>query len=344
MLEKVRLGKTGFEVARVAMGCIPIQRLSKDDAVKLLRRAHDGGVNFYDTANMYTNSEEKIGAAFPGAMRQQVIIASKTMSDTYDQAMNHIDTSLRRLGTDYVDLFQWHNPEKLDTFLFDRGPYQAMQDARKAGKIRAIGISQHHYDRAQLAIESGAFDTLQYPLSLLSSPQEIDMTFKCQERGMGVIAMKAMCGGMLPDGRLPFIFLNQYRHIVPIWGLEKESELDQFIRLAAEAEPFDESMRTEIEKLRAELGNNYCRGCGYCLPCPVNIPIPILMRIDCFIKRNPAGSQFNPARLEEVSRIDNCINCGACVSRCPYDLDVPNQLKRQRDSFRQMYTEYQKQG
>ncbi|MDR1520237.1 MAG: 4Fe-4S dicluster domain-containing protein, partial [Planctomycetota bacterium] len=220
------------------------------------------------------------------------------------------------------------------------GVYPALLEAKKAGKIRFIGITNHHLGRARQAIESGAFDTLQFPLSVLSSQEEIDMTFRCRDLDIGVIAMKAMCGGLLPDGRLPFAFLGQYPHIVPIWGLEKEEELRQFISLAGNPEPFTPAMRAEIEKLRLELGDEFCRGCGYCLPCPAGIDLPIMMRIAFFVKRNVPGSQFNAGRLRQVARIDACVNCRKCVGRCPYHLEAPRILKKQRDEFNRLRREF----
>ena len=340
MLEKVGLGRTGLMVSRVAMGCIPIQRLSRDEAVALLHRARDRGVNFYDTAHVYTDSEEKIGAAFPGARRHDVIIASKAMSDSYEKTMEQLEESLRRLKTDYIDLYQWHNPERLDGFRDGRGPYQAMLDAKKSGKIRHIGISNHNLGRANAIIDSGAFETLQFPLSVLSSAEELAMAQRCADSGMGVIAMKAMCGGLLSDGRLPFVFLNQYPHIVPIWGIEKAEELDQFLELSRHPEPFTPAMRAEIEALRDEYGDNYCRGCGYCLPCPAGIHVPIMMRIVLFVKRNRPGSQFTEKRLEEVGRIAECTGCRSCVEHCPYHLDAPEIMRGQRQEFLRLYEEY----
>lgn len=343
MLAKVRLGRTGLMVSRVSMGCIPIQRLSHEDAAALLRRAFDAGVNFFDTAHVYTDSEEKIGAAFAGIPRSDYVIATKTMSDSYEKTMSQLEESLRRLRTDYIDLYQWHNPETFDgkSFLEGRGPYQAMLDAQKAGKVRFLGITNHHIARAHVAIDCGAFDTLQFPLSALSSPEEIAMTRKCAEKDIGVIAMKAMCGGLLDDGRLPFAFLNQYPHIVPIWGLEKTEELDQFIALARNPEPFTEEMQAAIEKLRAEYGDSYCRGCGYCLPCPAGISLPIMMRITLFIKRNAPGSQFTPSRIAEVERIAKCVECRACIKRCPYHLNAPAILKKQKEGYDRLRREYE---
>lgn len=339
-MEKIRLGRTDLMVSRVAMGCIPIQRLSRDDAAALVRKAYDSGVNFFDTAHVYTDSEEKLGHAFAGGLREKVIIASKAMADSYEQTMEQLEKSLRRLKTDYLDLYQWHNPADIKDFQNRRGPYQAMLDAQKAGKVRHIGITNHHLERAYQAIRSGAFATLQFPMSVLSSENEIELTRECERLDVGFIAMKAMCGGLLADGRLPFIFLRQYPNIVPIWGIEREAELEQFIELERNPEPFREEMREEIERLRAELGDEFCRGCGYCLPCPSKIDLPILMRITFFVRRNADGSQFGENRVKAVDNIDSCINCRACVSRCPYHLEVPTILKKQQAGYRKMREEY----
>ncbi len=207
-MDTTTLGRTGLVVSRIAMGCIPIQRLSKDDAVALLRKAFDNGVTFYDTAHVYTDSEEKIGEAFAGGIREKIILATKAMGKTYEETVKQLDLSLRRLKTDYIDLYQRHNPENVAPD--GDGPYQAMLDAKKAGKIRFIGLTNHSLSTAREAIRGGWYDTLQYPFSVLSSADELAMTCECRDAGMGFIAMKAMCGGLLDDGAAPFAFLNQY--------------------------------------------------------------------------------------------------------------------------------------
>lgn len=320
MIEQVRLGKTNLMVSRVSMGCIPIQRRTMQDAVELLRHAYDSGVNFYDTAHVYSDSEEKIGAAFSGGLRDKVIIATKAMSTTYQQTTEQLETSLRRLKTDYIDLYQWHNPSSLEDFQRADGPYQAMLDAQKAGKIRHIGITNHHLGRAYQAIESGAFATMQYPLSPLSTREELEMAAVCRDNDMGVIAMKGMCGGLLTDGRLPFAFLSQFPHIVPIWGVERKEELDQFLELSQNPQPFTPAMQAEVDALKAEFGDEFCRGCGYCLPCPVGIPINMANRMTQLIQRSPSAPYFTDEWRALMDKIEDCTRCGACEKKCPYDL------------------------
>lgn len=342
MLGTIRLGRTELLATRVAMGCIPIQRLAMDDAVRLIHKAYEAGVNFFDTAHVYTDSEEKLGKAFADGYRQNVILASKTMSEDYQTAMAQIDLSLERLKTDFIDIYQWHNPINIDHMDDETSPYRALVDAKEAGKIRFIGITSHHLGRARQAAETGMFDTMQFPMSVLSSREEIALAELCKRLDVGFIAMKAMCGGLLADGRLPFVFLNQFDNVVPIWGLEKAEELDQFLHLAANPEPFTEEMRREADRLRREYGDDFCRGCGYCLPCPAGINLPIMMRIVTLTKRTGLGSQFTPERLAEAERIDSCTECRQCVKRCPYHLDCPDVLKKQRQGFYELYEAYKR--
>nr|WP_122012018.1 aldo/keto reductase [Maliibacterium massiliense] len=340
MLEKVPLGSTGMQVTRVSFGCLPLQRITKEEAVTLLRRAYDAGVNFYDTAHVYTDSQSKIAAAFDSGMRKNIYIASKTMSTTYEQAMAQIDNSLTQLGTDYIDLYQWHNPASIDHLDDPASPYMALVDAKRQGKILHIGLTNHNYDRARAAIASGAFETLQYPFSMLSSAREIDLAQEAADHGMGFIAMKGMCGGLLEDGRVPFAFMHQYPHVVPIWGMQRVSELEQFLQLAENPPAFDDDMRAQIKAIQAELGDSFCRGCGYCLPCPAQIQLPIAMRMSCFLKRNALDKYLDEEHYAQMQRIEDCQHCNACAKRCPYHLDPPTRLAEEWTLYQRAYADY----
>lgn len=340
-MNKVTLGRTGICVNEVAMGCLPIQRISKEDAVRLLRRAYDGGVQFFDTAHVYTDSEEKIGAAFDASMRKNIIIASKAQCNDYKSAMAQIDQSLRSMHTDYIDIYQWHNPSSIDGAENDPDSvYSALVEAKRQGKIRFIGITNHHLGRAQAAVKSGLYDTVQYPFSMLSTQEEVELTKLCRDNNVGFLAMKAMCGGLLEDGRAPFAFMHTLPHVLPLWGVQRETEIDQFLALAKEPPAFDEQMQREVVRIREENGNEFCRGCGYCMPCPQGINLPIVMRIEFFVKRNRPEKYLGQEYRAMVEKVDACIRCGACKSRCPYELDVPNRIVDQKDAYMELYRQF----
>ena len=340
-MRKVRLGRTGIEVNEVAMGCLPIQRVSKDEAVKILHRAYDGGVELFDTAHVYTDSEEKMGAAFTPSMRKNIIITTKAQCMDYKTAMQQLDLSLQRLGTDYIDIYQWHNPSKIDDALENEDSvYHAMLDAKAQGKIRFIGITNHHLGRATEAAKSGLYDTVQYPFSMLSSEDEVELTRLCKEQDVGFLAMKAMCGGLLEDGTAPFAFMHQFDNVLPLWGVQKVEEMDQFLSLAADPSAFDEEMQKQVELIRAENGNEFCRGCGYCMPCPMGINLPIMMRIEFFIKRNRPEKYLAEPYYSQVQQIDTCIKCGKCMSKCPYQLNIPERIVDQKEAFMELHRQF----
>ncbi len=340
-MNKVTLGRTGITVNEVAMGCLPIQRVTKDEAVRILRRAYDGGVQFFDTAHVYTDSEEKMGAAFDSAMRKNIIIASKTMSTDYDTTMKQIDQSLRMLHTDYIDIYQWHNPSNPEGAENDENsPYAALVEAKRQGKIRFIGITNHHLGRATAAVESGLYDTVQYPFSMLSSEEEVALTRLCKEKNVGFLAMKAMCGGLLEDGRAPFAYMHRLGNVLPLWGVQRISEIEQFLSLAENPPAFDADMAAQVEQIRAENGNEFCRGCGYCMPCPKGINLPTVMRIEFFVKRNRPEKYLGEEYREMVDRVDECVKCGRCKAHCPYHLDIPARIVDQKEAYMELYRQF----
>ena len=340
-MKKVRLGRTGIEVNEVAMGCLPIQRVSKEEAVRILHTAYDGGVQLFDTAHVYTDSEEKIGAAFTPSMRQKIILTSKAMATDYLTAMDQIDQSLQRMHTDYIDVYQWHNPKSITGAAEDpKSVYSALKDAQKQGKIRFIGVTNHHLGRAKEAAMSGDYDTVQYPFSMLSTPEELELTKICKEQNVGFFAMKAMCGGLLEDGRAPFAFMHSLENVVPLWGVQRVSEMEQFLSLANDPPAFDEEMQKEVIRIREENGNEFCRGCGYCLPCPAGIELPTVMRIEFFVKRNRPDVWLSEKNKLRVDQTLQCLRCGACASRCPYHLDIPNRIVDQREAYYELYRQY----
>ena len=262
----MRLGKTEIITDKTGFGALPIQRISDDEAVHLLRKAYDHGVTFFDTARFYTDSEHKVGLAFKG-MRDKVFIATKTMSDTPDQFWSQLETSLSELDTDYIDLYQFHNPAVCPKPGDGSGMYEAMLEAKAQGKIRHIGITNHRQRTALDAIESGLYETLQFPFNYLATPEDEEIVRKCREGDMGFIAMKGMSGGLITKSAAAFAFLDQpqYSHVLPIWGVQRESELDEFLSYMMDPPGMTEEIKKIIETDRAQLIGDFCRGICQCV-------------------------------------------------------------------------------
>lgn len=333
-MRKIRLGRTGLLVSKTAFGALPIQRVDRETATQILRRAYEAGINFFDTAHGYTDSEEKIGEALSD-VREQIIIATKAPSRTRDGAWQQIETSLKRMKTDYIDLIQLHNPPTCPDPDDRNSAYAALLEAKEQGLVRHIGITNHRTDVAEEAVQSGLYETLQYPLNYLSNEREQALIQLCAEHDVGLIAMKALSGGLLTRADAPFAWMEQYDHVVPIWGIQRLSELEEFIALENDPPRLDGEIEQVIAHDLKELQGDFCRGCGYCLPCPQEIVIPASARMSLLLRRAPAGPYLQPEWQAKMDRIDTCIECGQCRSRCPYQLDVPNLLRRQLKDYRE---------
>lgn len=338
-MEKIRLGRTGLNVSRSGFGAIPIQRITDREATYLLQKAFDNGINFYDTARGYTDSETKIGNAL-GGVRDQIIIATKSGANDRKTLEEHLAISLKNLKTDYIDIYQFHNPKTIPHPGGADGLYDAALDAKTTGKIRFISITNHRLDLALEAVESGLFDTVQFPLNYLSSERDLHLIDACRRHDLGVIAMKALSGGLITNAAATFAFLRQFDNVVPIWGMQRETELDEFIALEKNPPALDEAMWEVIRRDRTELAGDFCRGCGYCLPCPANIEIPTAARIIFLLQRSPYQRFLEDEWLQKMTLIENCISCGQCKSRCPYQLDIPNVLKKMLREYREFYEKY----
>jgi predicted aldo/keto reductase-like oxidoreductase len=332
-MKRIKLGKSGLLVSRVSFGCIPIQRISSNEAVSLLRQAYDSGVNFFDTARTYTDSEQKVGLAFSG-MREDVLIATKTPAKNAGKFWEDLSESLRDLNTDYIDLYQLHNPPFLPMPGGEDGLYDAITEAKAKGMVRHIGITSHYQDIAIKAVLSGLYETLQYPFSCLASEDEEKIVKLCEEKGVGFIAMKAMAGGLIRNVAATFSYIASYPNAVPVWGIEKERELEEIIALESEPPPLDADMLAQIGKERNDLCGNFCRGCGYCMPCPVGIHISVAARIDKLITRSLSGLFTTPEWQEKMEKINECTMCGQCEEKCPYHLKAYELLKKQLESYR----------
>ncbi|MCX7709434.1 MAG: aldo/keto reductase [Clostridia bacterium] len=334
-MAQIILGSTGITTNRNAFGALPIQRVNMETAVRILRKAYEGGMTFFDTARMYSDSEEKLGRAFEG-MREKVFIATKTFSNTPEGFWKDLDTSLSALKTDYIDIYQFHWPSVCYRPGDGSGMYECMLEAKKQGKIRHIGLTNHKLGIAYECIDSGLYETLQYPFSYLSSEKEIELAEKCKHAGMGFIAMKALSGGLITDSSSAYAFIAQYDNVLPIWGIQRETELDEFLNCMDNPPQLTDERRALIEKDRQELIGEFCRGCGYCMPCPAGIVINNAARMSLLLRRAPSEGWLTPKIQEMMKKVEACVECGQCKSQCPYGLDTPELLKKNYEDYKKI--------
>lgn len=337
-MKNIKLGRTDLIVTRTAFGVLPLQRVEMGEAVRILRAAYNAGINFFDTARGYTDSEEKIGQALSD-VRDSIVIATKSGATSKSAILADLETSLRNLRTDHVDLMQLHNPSVLPNPDDPESSYAGLIEAREKGMTRFIGITCHARERAAKAIDSRLYDTLQYPMCHISAPEDVALIARCEAADVGFIAMKALSGGLITKLAPAFAFLRQYENVVPIWGIQRMTELEELIALDANPPVLDDETWAIIEKDRMELAGEFCRACGYCLPCPQGIPIPMAARMNLLLRRMPYQEFLTEQWHERMHLIDNCTDCGDCRDRCPYDLDAPAILKKSLAEYDAFYRE-----
>jgi predicted aldo/keto reductase-like oxidoreductase len=333
IMHKVTLGSTEITVNKNGFGALPIQRISKEEAATLLRKAYNSGITFFDTARFYTDSEEKLRYALED-VRDKIIIASKTMCTKVEEFWDHLNSSLKLMKTEYIDVYQFHNPVICPKPGDGTGLYEAMLEAKAKGMIKHIGITSHRIAVAREAAESGLYETIQFPFSYLATDDEIKLVKLCKDRNIGFIAMKALSGGLISNSAAAYAFLAQFDNVLPIWGVQKESELDEFISYIDNPPIMNDEICSIIERDRNDLGGEFCRGCGYCLPCPANIDIPTSARMSLMIRRAPVSVYLNEDWQGKMKRIGDCINCGYCKNHCPYGLDTPKLLKDNWEDYK----------
>ena len=330
----MRLGKTDLEVNKIGFGALPLQRRDMKDSVEILNKAYESGIDFYDTARFYSDSEEKLGKAFED-VRSDIYLASKTAAESVEDFWNDLETSLKELKTDYLDLYQHHNisfcPKSGDELA------EAMAEAKEEGLIKHIGITTHKITIANEALKSGIYETLQYPFSYLSGDEEIKLVQKCQDMDVGFIAMKAMGGGLLKNSKASFAYMNQFSNVLPIWGIQYMEELEEFLSYPQNLTLNDE-LKDIIENDKKELGDDFCRGCGYCMPCPEDISISFCARMSLWIRRFPTEPYLTEEFQEMMEATKNCVECFSCVEKCPYELEIPRLLKENYEDYQNVLT------
>lgn len=332
-----RFGRTDLMISEVGFGCIPIIRLSSDEAIHTLRYAFDKGINFFDTANAYHDSERKIGMAL-NDHRNEIILATKTWKRNAAGAAEDIDNSLRMLQTDYIDLFQLHQVSKeehWDSITAPGGAMEAVLKAKEQGKIRHIGVTSHSYTMALRLIKTGIFATVMFPFSFIEDGALGEMLGMTQEQDMGFLSMKPFAGGVIDNAALAFKFLRQYPDAIPIPGFDSVEYIDEVLSFYEQPNIVTVEDKALMEKYRQDLGSQFCRRCEYCQPCPNGVMITPSMGYPIVAKRmSPEVSvKFSQDNMESVTK---CTSCGECVTRCPYELPIPDILQRNYG----LYTEH----
>ena len=332
-MRTVILGKTGIAAPQNGFGALPIQRDDMPTAVRILRRAYEGGMRFFDTARAYSDSEQKLGLALSD-VRKSIFIATKTGAKTPDELHSQLEISLKNLKTDYLDLYQFHCAGQVYAPGDGTGMYEAMLALRRAGVVRHIGITAHKIDVAEEAVKSGLYETLQFPFSYLATDRERALVALCAEHNVGFIAMKGLAGGLISNSRAAYAYIGQFDNVMPIWGIQRESELDEWLFYMDCTPTMDSEFAAFIEKERLELSGDFCRSCGYCMPCPQGIQINQCARMSLMLRRAPTAAWTTEYWRAEMEKIDTCLGCGRCKSRCPYELDTPELLKRNLEDYR----------
>ncbi len=331
-MKTVTLGSTNIVSLKNAFGALPVQRVSDDYAVMLLRKAYSSGFTFFDTARSYTDSEKKLGLAL-SSVRDKIHIATKTASTTVEGFWRDLDTSLSLLKTDHIDIYQFHNPSFCPKPGDGTGLYEAMLEAKAKGMIRHIGITNHRLSVAGEAVLSGLYETLQFPFCYLATEKDIEIVELCRKKNVGFIAMKGLSGGMITNSAAAYAWMEQFDNVLPIWGVQRESELDEFIAYNDNPPQMTDEMRVIIDRDRAEQLGNFCRACGYCMPCPAGIEINNCARMSQLIRRSPSAQWLTEEYQAKMKKIEDCIGCGHCKSKCPYGLDTPALLRLNLEDY-----------
>jgi uncharacterized protein len=334
-MNTIRLAGTDLEISEIGFGGIPIIALSMSEAVSIVKYCFDLGITFFDTANMYLSSEEKIGTALE-AVREKVVIATKTTQRDAKEVAAHIDLSLQQLKTDWIDLYQLHNvsnQENLQQVLGPHGAFEAARRARDAGKIRHIGISSHNIPTALEALKTGLFQTLQFPFNFIENDPANELFPQARRHDVGLIGMKPLGGGLLERADLCFGFLQQHPDVVPIPGIRAKKEADEIIGLYASPKPLSKADLIEIENIRSVLGEKFCHRCEYCMPCEQGVQIPSVLIFQAAANRltREGVTAWLGKAMESVAE---CIECGECEQKCPYNLPIADLLKENLALYR----------
>ncbi len=333
-MEKVILGKTGLEVARMGLGGIPIQRTDVEHTKLLLNEMMKRGMNYIDTAKGYTVSEAYLGEALEG-IREHFVLATKSPAGSKADMEADIANSLRAFRTDYIDIYQVHNPsaEKLDEILAPGGALEAMMEAKEAGKVGHLGLTTHSLAVFERALELDWVETIMFPYNIVEKQGE-ELIAKCKEKNIGFIDMKPLAGGAIEDASLALRFIAANPNVtVVIPGMAEVEELEQNANAVENTAPLSAEEEMAFEKVRKQLGDTFCRRCGYCKPCTKGIDIPQVFILGGYLDRYGLGDWAKDRYEPMESKAGDCVGCGVCETRCPYHLPIRDMLKNYAKKF-----------
>lgn len=333
-MDYVTLGKTGLKISRMGFGGIPIQRIDAQGTKELIHKMADAGVNYIDTARGYTVSEEYLGYALEG-VREKFVLATKSMARTKEAMTADIEKSLGNLRTEYIDLYQVHNPsmEQLEQVMNEGGALEALKEAQAAGKIRHIGLTAHSVAVFERALELDWVETIMFPYNIVESQGE-ELIACCKEKNIGFIAMKPLAGGAIENASLAIRYICANDNVtVVIPGMAEEKELEQNLRACLDESPLSEEEQKEIAGIREQLGSNFCRRCNYCAPCTAGINIPSVFLFAGYLERYDLGDWARDRYDSLAVKASACVGCGECETRCPYQLPIREMLKKCAQEF-----------
>ena len=328
------LGKTGLNISTLGFGGIPIQRIDAEGTKVLMHRLVEAGVNYIDTARGYTVSESYLGYALEG-IRDKFVLATKSMARTKEAMAADIETSLSNLRTDYIDLYQVHNPNQaqLEQVCGEGGALEALMEAKAAGKIGHIGLTAHSVAVFEKALELDWVETIMFPYNIVENQGEA-LIAKCTEKNVGFIVMKPLAGGAIEDATIAIRYVCANPHIsVVIPGMAEPAELDQNLAAAADASPLSDEELAKIAQIRKDLGTQFCRRCNYCAPCAAGISIPSVFLFDGYLSRYGLADWAKDRYATLPKKASDCIGCGVCEGRCPYNLPIRQMMKKAAEHF-----------
>lgn len=333
-MEYTTLGKTGLKISRMGFGGIPIQRISAEGTKELMKQLLEAGINYIDTARGYTVSEKYLGYGLEG-IRDHFVIATKSMARTKETMASDIQTSLKNLRTDYIDLYQIHNPsmEQLDTVVGENGALEALLEAKEAGRIGHIGITAHSTEVFERALGYEWVETIMFPYNIVENQGEA-LIKKCKEKNIGFIAMKPLAGGAIENGTLALRYVCSNPAVtVVIPGMAEIEELSENIRACSDKSPFTEEENEQMDQIRHQLGTNFCRRCNYCAPCTVGISIPNVFLFAGYLERYNLADWAKERYGNLAVKASACVKCGKCETRCPYHLPIRKMLEKAAEQF-----------